>query len=113
MDSLHLGTASALLIQSESVWSQNGENPDADWVGLSAGTSPRPSGLLLFGCQGYGLLQSEGTSDYKAYLQTETFVPALQKNNTQIGNAVKLIIPWPIRGSEDSGRKEHQGTKWL
>ena len=90
MDSLRLGTVSSLLIQSESVWSQNGENPDADWVGLSAGTSPGPLGLLIFGRQGYGLLQSEWTSDYRAHPQTVTFAPALQKHNTQVGNAVKV-----------------------
>lgn len=84
MDSLRLGTVSSLLIQSESVWSQNGENPDADWVGLSAGTSPGPLGLLLFGHQGYGLLQSEGTSDYRAYPQTVTFAPASQKNKRKL-----------------------------
>lgn len=84
MDSLHLGTVFSLLIQSGSVWSQNGENPDADWVGLSAGTSPKPLGLLLLGRQGYGLLQSEGTSDYRAYPQVVTFAPASQKNKRKL-----------------------------
>lgn len=63
MDSLHLQTVSSLLTQSENVWSHNGEDPGADWVGRSAGTSPGLLGLVLFGRQGYGLPLHEGVSD--------------------------------------------------